>query len=282
MPASKVCRQRRRTIVSRLPRLEFVRGGWLSRRPAVCPVPRSQLMTVPRSAARTSAGLAPLTPPPRMDLFASGDSGLARLAPSLPSADHVVLAQVAEAVAGKEWWWWGSWEAGGHLYWSLVGHNGTAEAGAIPIASLEPFLTRLVRALPTLLDGETAPANVARAVSGALAEPDATVALANKLGKLLISPASQRSGAGASRKRSTIIAGGGTSPVTRPGAVRATRTGDRRCAPSASGGRPAWRLGRSAGTDPPQGARPILRTGAWRDRLLRQKRGPTLRRKRPP
>lgn len=38
------------------------------------------------------------------------------------------------------------------------------------------------------------------------------MALANKLGKLLIAPASQRSGAGASRKRSAIIAGGGTSP----------------------------------------------------------------------
>jgi tetratricopeptide (TPR) repeat protein len=137
------------------------------------------------SAAGTADGLAPLTPPPRLDLFETGDSILGRLAPDLVWNGEVVLAQVAEAVAGKEWWWWGSWAAGGQLYWSLIGHDGTVEAGGIPIAALKPALTCLAGALPTLLEGETG-GNVVRAKSGPLAQPDAAVALADELGELLI------------------------------------------------------------------------------------------------
>jgi tetratricopeptide (TPR) repeat protein len=137
------------------------------------------------SAAGTAAGLTPLTPPPRLDLFEPGDSILGRLAPELVWNGEVVLAQVAEAVAGQDWWWWGSWAAGGQLYWSLIGHDGTVEAGGIPVASLKPALTRLARALPTLLEGETG-GNVVRAKSGPLAQPDTAVALANELGELLI------------------------------------------------------------------------------------------------
>lgn len=92
---------------------------------------------------------------------------------------------VAEAVAGKEWWWWGSWVAGDQLYWSLIGHDGTVEAGAIPMASLEPVLARLLATLPTPLEGETG-GNVARARSGALAQPGPALQLTSELGKLLI------------------------------------------------------------------------------------------------
>ena len=139
-----------------------------------------------QSAALTATGLAPLTPPPRLDLFTSGDSGVGRVCLELPSAGSVVLAQVAEAVAGKEWWWWGSWVAGSQLYWSLLGHEGTVEAGAIPVASLERVLTRLALALPSSLPGETPPVAVARARSGALANPDEAAALATELGTLII------------------------------------------------------------------------------------------------
>jgi tetratricopeptide (TPR) repeat protein len=140
-----------------------------------------------KSAAWTAVGLAPLTPPPRLDLFVPGDSELVRIAPQLPVTDQVVLAQVAEAVAGKEWWWWGSWVAGDQLYWSLIGHDGTVEAGAIPMASLEPVLARLLATLPTPLEGDTG-GNVARARSGALAQPGPALQLTSELGKLLIPP----------------------------------------------------------------------------------------------
>lgn len=141
----------------------------------------------PKSAAWTAVGLAPLTPPPRLDLFRPGDSELVRIAPQLPATDQVVLAQVAEAVAGKEWCWWGSWVAGDQLYWSLIGHDGTVEAGAIPMASLEPLLARLLATLPTPLEGETG-GNVARARSGALAQPGPALQLTSELGRLLIPP----------------------------------------------------------------------------------------------
>jgi tetratricopeptide (TPR) repeat protein len=140
-----------------------------------------------KSAARTALGLAPLTPPPRLDLFRPGDSELARLAPQLTTTGQVVLAQVAEAVAGIEWWWWGSWAAEDQLYWSLIGHDDTVEAGAIPMASLEPVLARLLAALPTRLEGETS-GNVARARAGALAQPGLALQLTAELGELLIPP----------------------------------------------------------------------------------------------
>jgi tetratricopeptide (TPR) repeat protein len=139
------------------------------------------------SAARTAAGMAPLTAPPRLRLFAAGGSGADTPDRESSPAGEVVLAHVAAAAAGGEWWWWGSWAAGGHLYWSLIGHDGTVEAAAIPLASLEPVLARLAAALPSLLDGETS-GNVARARSGALASPDSAVILANELGEMLIPP----------------------------------------------------------------------------------------------
>lgn len=161
-----------------------------------------------KSAAWTAVGLAPLTPPPRLDLFVPGDSELARLAPQLLATDHVVLAQVAEAVAGEEWWWWGSWVAGDQLYWSLTGHDGTIDAGAIAMASLEPVLTRLLAALPTPLDGE-AGGNVARAQSGALAQPGTARQLTGELGNLLI-PSTLRqlalTGAGSGQPVSLVVA----------------------------------------------------------------------------
>lgn len=139
------------------------------------------------SVARTAAGMAPLTAPPRLRLFAHGGSGADYPDQENSSAGEVVLAHVAAAVAGGEWWWWGSWAAGGQLYWSLTGHDGTVEAAAIPLASLEPVLARLAAALPSLLDGETS-GNVARARSGALASPESAVILANELGEMLIPP----------------------------------------------------------------------------------------------
>jgi hypothetical protein len=114
-----------------------------------------------------------------------GDSELARLALQVPATGHVVLAHVAEAVAGKEWWWWGSWVAGDQLYWSLIGHDGTVEAGAIPMASVEPVLARLLASLPTRLEGQT-DGNVARARSGAMAKPGPALQLTAELGELLI------------------------------------------------------------------------------------------------
>jgi tetratricopeptide (TPR) repeat protein len=139
------------------------------------------------SVARTAAGMAPLTPPPRLRLFAAGSPDTDRLAQAPSSAGDVVLAQVAAAVAGSEWWWWGSWAAGGQLYWSLVGHDGTVEAGAIPLASVEPALSRLAAALPSRLEGESG-GNVTRARAGALARPETGVALASELGEVLIPP----------------------------------------------------------------------------------------------
>jgi tetratricopeptide (TPR) repeat protein len=138
-------------------------------------------------AGWTAVGLASLGPARRLDLFVAGDSELGRLAPDLEPAGRVVLAQVAEAVAGREWWWWGSWAAGAQLYWSLLGHAGTVEAGAIPMASLEPVLTRLLEALPTRLAGETG-GNAARAQAGALARPGTALDLLSELGALLIPP----------------------------------------------------------------------------------------------
>jgi len=135
-------------------------------------------------------GLASLGPARRLDLFVPGDSELGRLAPDLEPAGRVVLAEVAEAVAGGEWWWWGSWAAGAQLYWSLIGHAGTVEAGAIPMASLEPVLNRLLEALPTPLAGETS-GNADRARKGALAKPETALDLLSELGALII-PATLR------------------------------------------------------------------------------------------
>jgi hypothetical protein len=140
----------------------------------------------PRSAALTAAGLTPLTPPPRLDLFEPGDSELSLLASGRFSTDHVVLAQVAAAAAGPQWWWWGSWVAKSNLYWSLLGHDGTIQSGAIPMGSIEPALRHLAHTLPNPLPGERPGAAVARARSSALADPDATVALAAELGDVLI------------------------------------------------------------------------------------------------
>ncbi|HSH62309.1 MAG TPA: tetratricopeptide repeat protein [Acidimicrobiales bacterium] len=101
---------------------------------------------------------------------------------------RVALDQVLVQAGGEGAWWWGSWVAGDSLYWSFLGpeDTGVVEAGAIPMADLEPLMARLNQALPQRLEGETTEQALERALGGAMAHYSSEAALAAELGSVLL------------------------------------------------------------------------------------------------
>jgi TPR repeat protein len=141
---------------------------------------------VSQSIAISAAGLTPLTPPPNLFLFENSRSELAALVPTGRWEKRAYLAHAARAAAGETWWWWGTWATGEWLHWSLIGHDGTVEAGAVALSELTEPLKRLAAALPICREGETRDQATARANSGALTNREMEAALARDLGTILL------------------------------------------------------------------------------------------------
>jgi tetratricopeptide (TPR) repeat protein len=141
---------------------------------------------VSQSIAIAATGLTPLTPPPNLSLFEGSRSELAALVPTGRWEGRAYLAHAARAAAGETWWWWGTWAAGEWLHWSLIGHDGTVEAGAVALSELTEPLGRLAAALPICREGESRDEAATRANSGALTNRDMEAALAGDLGTILL------------------------------------------------------------------------------------------------
>jgi hypothetical protein len=105
----------------------------------------------------------------------------------------VDLEFAAASAAGDDAWWLSSWATDVELFWSLVPPTGAVSHGRIPLGpgtNLAAALNELAAALPVRQENEQdADLDLRVAAGPLLASPDAELALAVELGRMLIPPA---------------------------------------------------------------------------------------------
>lgn len=65
------------------------------------------------------------------------------------------LEAAASVAGGPLTWWWSTWQAGEHLYWTLLVPGATPTGGRMPMSEIKPVLAQIRDAVPIVLPGET-------------------------------------------------------------------------------------------------------------------------------